>query len=156
MILAFLADKCYEKGDGSEHRRLRATCTWAAAEMIHVMDSAARFFSKSETGRFDYASDLFLTTYQALAASCQASGVCNWKFRPKLHDLCEIIVSSVEAGINHRHRSCFADEDLMGKVARVGKQTHRATFALRFLQRHLMLLAVRWSQRARSGLWTVS
>ena len=121
--------------------------------MIYIMDMGGRWLSDDETQRFKHASDVFLSTYQYLAAEAQLAGQCNFKFRPKLHDLCHIIDSTVKYSINHRHRACFNDEDLMGRVARVGRMTHRVTFPLMFLKRHLLALAVRWTQRARSDHW---
>jgi len=52
-----------------------------------------------------------------------------------------------------RRRRCFADEDLMGKVARVGKMCHKSAFPLAYLRRHLLLLCVRWTARAESDFW---
>ena len=124
VILAFHAEKCYEKSAGSAHNKLRATCAWGMSEMLHIMDSAGRFLSRSEIARFDEASDLFLMSYQALAVEALENEVCNFKFRPKLHDMCQIILKCVEVGMSPCHRNCFSDEDPMGKCARVGQHTH--------------------------------
>ncbi len=77
----------------------------------------------------------------------------NWKIRPKMHDFQELVLQCIEQRVNPRHRSCLADEDLMGKLSKVGKMTHKAGFSLAYLRRHLLLLAVRWSARAKSDFW---
>ena len=149
VILSFLASVCvrYQK---DEHCCTRAACAWGLARMIHIMDVGDRWLTVEQTAQFKRAAETYLCTYQSLAAEALSNGCCNWKFRPKLHDLCEMIHMTVTYGVNHHHRACFNDEDLMGRVSRVGNKTHRVTFPLQFLKRRLLLLAVRWT-RPRDG-----
>jgi hypothetical protein len=157
-MLSFLAELCEETVSGScgvGHKHQRAVCAWGMSEMIHVMDASPRFMSAEQVEAFTSGWEAFSVAYQALAAEAQAHKQCLWKFRPKIHDLCHLAMLVKKYGINPRHRSCFGDEDLMGKLARTGRQTHRGTMSLGLLRRHMLRLCVRWSQRARDSSWQV-
>ena len=154
-MLGFLAEVCEQKVHGSglelQHRQWRAACSWGMARMIYVMDKSGRFLDKPQRDDFAKGWDTFSQTYQALGAEAQASQTCMWKFRPKLHDLCHLAMDVINHGINPRHRCCLGDEDLMGKCAKTGRKVHRGAMNLGFLRRHLLRLAVRWSERRRTG-----
>jgi hypothetical protein len=158
-MLSFLAEVCEEAvagtPDGVEHKQQRAVCAWAMASMIYIMDVSPRFLSPDQISAFSKSWRAFAASYQSLAATAQAEKRTQWKFRPKLHDLAHQCLLVERYGINPRHRSCFSDEDLMGKVAKTGRLTHRSTLCLSLLRRHMLTLCVRWSERARTHAWQV-
>ena len=79
-----------------------------------------------------------METLIALAQTCVQSGRPRYKIRPKVHILhCQILLR-LEAGsrFNPRYGSCFIEEDLVGQVVRLVKQSvHSNTVSRRTLQR---------------------
>jgi hypothetical protein len=160
-MISYLAEYCTRVAasaelQSDEHVQRRAVCAWGMAAMIFIMDSSPRFMSPGQVLDFTNAWQAFAVTYQALAAEAQRQHRCLYKFRPKLHDLCHIALLVQKFGINPRHRSCFGEEDLMGKVARTARKTHRSSINLSFLRRHMLRVCVRWNERAQSSGWQVS
>ena len=152
VILVFLAYKANLVCDGSWKSSTRAVCCWGLAHFLYICDQAGPILSPSDVREIERGGYAFLDAYQALAADAQSRHEPNYKIRPKLHDMCHIIDIAIETRMNPRTQSCFAQEDLMGKLGLIGKHTHGSTFPLRFLQRHLLHLSWRWQRRRQVGM----
>ncbi len=83
--------------------------------------TTGRFFTESEVQQVDQATETFFVCYQQLAENALNADSSSWKIRPKMHDFQELVLQCIEQRVNPRHRSCLADEDLMGKLSKVGK-----------------------------------
>lgn len=82
-------------------------------------------------------------------------GVVLYKLRPKHHYLWHII-DDLGSGINPRWMSCFAEEDLLGKLKKIGLKVHKNTSMRRMLERYLLYLTRRIRHRERSQCMLVS
>ncbi len=78
-----------------------------------------------------------------------------YKLRPKHHYLWHII-DDLRSGINARWMSCFAEEDLLGKLKKIGLKVHKNTCMHRMLERYLLYLKRRITHRQRSQRMLVS
>ena len=77
-----------------------------------------------------------------------------WKTRPKAHSFSHAIRKLTILRLNPRFFMNFAEEDLMGKLKKIGSKTHARSASLRILQRYLLYTARRWNARKSSVVWT--
>ena len=73
---------------------------------------------------------------------------------PKHHYAEHIRMDMAECVINPKYQTCFGEEDLLGKLKKIGSKTHRRVASTRLVQRYLLYVALRWSDRKRIGRWT--
>ena len=96
---------------------------------------------------------LYLRSYMRLAEDALKAGRPRYKVRPKVHSFhCETLLK-IRSGskLNPRFHSCFNDEDYVGRVCAVGKQScHPSTMSRRLLER--ILLQTNTSLMEKNGL----
>jgi hypothetical protein len=130
---------------GDNHSKIRSTCAWAYADWLHTLDLSDRIFLPTQRDRASRSGRLFLVTYQTLAEESIAERTWLYKVRPKHHDY-DHVVMLLEAGslLNPRFLTCFAEEDLMGKLKRIGLKCSRQTAPVRMLEWWLLTVDRRW------------
>ena len=133
----------------SEYKRLRAACCYALSTWITLLDSAPLLLSDAQVTEAQRLGYLFLRSYQRLAAESLILGKTLYKIRPKFHAF-EHTIENLANKENPRYFSCFLDEDLMGKVARVAGKCHPFTMMERCLTRKAEMLDERWTAKAKS------
>ena len=128
----------------------RSTCAWSYADWLHTLDVAGPIFSEDERDRAARSARTFLLVYQRLAQESVARGTFIYKIRPKLHDW-EHTIMLLEAGslFNPRFMSCFSEEDLMGRIKKLGLKCPRQSAPWRILEKWLLQAFRRWSGRMR-------
>lgn len=72
--------------------------------------------------------------------------VALWHIVPKFH-LWEHIADTVAPQLNPGYATCYADEDIVGRMAKLAKRSHRAAVARTLLGRWRTLLAFRLRRR---------
>eukprot|EP00959_Pyramimonas_sp_CCMP1952_P171555 3584983-Pyramimonas_sp.AAC.1 len=97
---------------------------------------------------------MFLSSLQWLADEAVREKKHQWKIRPKCHYLSHH-VDDLSNRVNPRFHHCFADEDLMGIMAAIGKGCNRNTISLRVLQRYLIIVNSMWKDRREKGTFQV-
>ena len=133
--------------DGSWRSKVRSTCLWGLSDFIYKLDCAGPWLTAEEAkGCYD-SGYLFLDSMQELANIAGDNNEFLWKVRPKTHYMCHHFDDVYSTRANPRHRTCFMDEDFVGKLARLGRHCHRKTVALRVLQRYLLFINQHWRRR---------
>jgi hypothetical protein len=139
---------------GDNHSKVRSTCAWAYSDYLHTLDVGDRLLSPVQRDRAASSGRLFLLSYQTLAEEAIARRTFLYKVRPKHHDYDHVIML-LEGGsvLNPRFLSCFAEEDLMGKLKLIGLKCSRQTASLRILESWLLTVDRRW--RGLSQDWSL-
>ena len=125
---------------------LRAVAFWGMATFIATLDAASRWLEQTEIELAQRAGNLCINAYLTLANMALESGQCLYVIRPKVHYMVHH-VDDLSNSWNPRFWMTFQDEDMMGKLARLGRKCHRVTMPLRFLQRYALFMARRWARR---------
>jgi hypothetical protein len=99
-----------------------------------------------QRARAAHSGRLFLLTYKALAQRSVVAGTFLFKIRPKHHDY-DHVVWMLERGslLNPRCLTCFAEEDLMGRMKKLGLKCPKQAAPLRILEKWLLQAHRRWS-----------
>ena len=147
VLCAYLAHFTYALPAPDESSRLRAVATWAHAGFHHVLDNAGAILSDSEASEAAHMGRVFLVAYQKLAWLARTDGVYLWKIRPKHHLLDHMIDGLARDKLNPRRLSCMIDECYLGKMKKSSLKCHRSCVSLRFLQRCLLYMGLRWEDR---------
>ena len=133
------------EGEESGYNHLRATTCWNLLQVVRIFDDHEGPFLPEDAAKAaaDHG-ELFLVTYQTLAASAIAFGRTAWRVRPKLHYAAHTFDEVRRTGENPRRQDLFDAEDFIGKVKRVASKCHGATASLRTVQRMIVFLCERW------------
>lgn len=140
-LVFFLAGKmCDLAGHVRPERRLhaqqRASMIWGLARMLKIWSSGSYpFLTPQEKEESVQRGQEFLLLYQTLAGAALNERKALYRVKPKHHYLCHLLSFVAATGLNPAHTSCFCDEDLMGKVARLGRATAHRAFMCRTIQR---------------------
>ena len=151
----FLADFMYRTCTGERVSKLLSVCAWGAAEFLHCLDCEGLVMTAEAVARAGHASQVFLTSYQALAGHYFRQGKARFKVRPKCHYFCHLRKALMRNNLDPRKLSCFLDEDYVGKLAQLTRNCSRVTCSQRVLQRYILFLATRWQRRARAGTFAM-
>ena len=123
-----------------QYKRLRATCAWALADWHWCGETYKRILTPDEAQRMWVAGRTFLITYNALARIAVDKHLPKYHITYKFHYFDHMHRDVVELMLNPKYCHCFADEDMVGSIAKVCKATHRATHAVRTLMRYRAML----------------
>jgi len=145
----WIATVTKDRGHLGEDARLLAICSWALAEVHHTMDRCGVLFTPEEAAHFHQVGAFYLKAYHALASRAYDAGQCNFKLLPKHHVLQHIFETALTGRENPRFLHCFADEDLMGRMARIAGRCHRSTVIRRTFQRYWLSLQQKWRRAVR-------
>jgi hypothetical protein len=128
-----------------DYLELRASCMYHLVFMLCLFDANGLVLTANVVEQISVAGDLFLLSYQALAAHNLERQVALYRVRPKTHYLCHLIEFVQRYKLNPRFVNCFMDEDFMGRVKRIIKGCYKpkvcATGPLRYLELRALRLA---------------
>jgi hypothetical protein len=93
----------------------------------------------------------FLISYQHLTERAVARRDKLWHLRPKFHQFDHLLDWTQATRMNPKMTANWGEEDLIGKLKRIGKNTHRKTASRRVLERWSILQHRRISERKKSG-----
>ena len=150
VLLGFLSPWCVAlaaQAAGSEravHAESRACMIWALARMLRIWDEGGVFLAPEAQAESVVRDYQFLQAYALLASTALDEGKALFKLRPKHHYFCHLLDFVRQTALNPRHTSCFPDEDLMGRIAKLGKACARKSVFRRTMQRYLLLRCSRW------------
>jgi hypothetical protein len=114
-------------------------CTAALANYVYNTSSWDVLLTDQQCATLRECGMSFVRDYLALAAQHVEQGICLYKIRPKIHYFMHLIRQTTK--LNPKVCSCWANEDYMGRIARVASRTHPSTTSLRVLQRFVFQLA---------------
>ena len=152
--LAFATNKYLaHKSWNDDRAEVRATMCYGLAKACWVMDHADVLFSAAEVSEITLAGGAYIMGYLKLAEMCIAAQPARrlYKVRPKLHYQCHQLGDIVKNAENISIFSNFADEDLVGRVAKISRLQHRRCVMNRTVEVFIMLMRRNW-RRFRAGL----
>ena len=95
----------------------------------------------------DIATQAALFSNHALSAEMVASGVWRSPQKPKHHATDHCLRLAATSELNPAWHWCFADEDFIGKMKKLGNQVPATNFSLRLIERYV----IRRFSKIRSG-----
>jgi hypothetical protein len=146
-VLLFLADKTTKISDANprcEESLNRAACLHYWASWHYVLDHGGSILSVEDSKTAQRVGRLFLLSYQKLSDAAIARRRLAYKIRTKHHTMDHQVDRITVDRLNPKNVACFVDEDFLGKLKRLGQQTHGSNVMLRTLQRYLLLIRIRW------------
>ena len=156
-IMRWIAHKSFScEPLDNDASRVRRSNAWAFGELQFIVDMADWKLTRDEIRRLDYASNLYLLSWQWLANNGIAKTIKLERIRPKHHYFCHLIQRTIDDCLNPcKFMQNAAEESYMGVVKRIGLQCHGASVYRRLLQRLILFLMIRWKRRRESGQWTL-
>ena len=140
------------KSDCDDYVRTRAAMLFGCVNMLHILCTARRFLTNDEAKDAISSGYLYLRSYQKLAAIHEAKRSYNYKIRPKMHYIDEMLMKLHEGDrTNPMHMCTAVDESYLGKCKRTGKLCHGITVPLRLLQRRALVVKLRQKRRLHIG-----
>ena len=89
-----------------------------------------------------------LLCLNALAAEAIAAGnLYLWHIVPKAHMASHMAFDCAGAGVNPRRVTCYADEDMVGRMKRVMSRCHGGSAGRMGMERYAILVGTRWWDR---------
>ncbi len=156
VLLSFLAGTTLEASEAAptdHYKRMRAVCVWAIADFHYAMEDNGAVLSDSARDRLVRVGWIFLRTYAALNRHAVDRGERAWHLVPKFHFFAHTLLDIARNSSNPRFSHCFADEDMVGRVARGTRLLHRSTVSERYLERYINMLVIRWKRSKIECCW---
>jgi hypothetical protein len=116
------------------------------------MDNSDFWFSEEAAQAFYRAGVTFLTTYMSLSSRAAAADVAMWNITPKFHNVAHVFYSVMTDRVNPKFYHCYADEDFVGRIGRIGARVHPRTMSRRTIERYLMGLHHRFAKAGDNGV----
>ena len=129
------------------HLALCACMLWGYTEMFSVCREAGQWLSDEEAAELDTARRTALFSNHAISAEMIASGVTRFPQTPKHHCTDHCLRDASKSKLNPSWHWCFADEDFIGKMKKLGNKVPANSFSLRLIERYV----VRFFSNIRSG-----
>lgn len=124
--------------------KLLATTVWALVAFLAVLDAGGMFLTPEEQERAYQLGSRFMEGWVTLGKQALDNKLLLYKQRPKTHLFHHLVIGCREDSANCRYWGCWDDEDYVGRLSRVTRKTHPRTLATSTVQRHLLMLALRW------------
>jgi hypothetical protein len=141
----FAATICLLHQD-TQFKRLRYLCISSLSIFISHAECCGLMLTSPQRQYLNSVGQRFLDTYSLLIADDRRrrplpNYIALFRARPKVHALWHHVQHLLSSRMNVvTIFSCWAEEDLMGRVVRISRRTHPATVARRTLQRWVLYL----------------
>ena len=152
VVSCWLARICKEIADrtNTEHDIARATMWWGFMQSIALCKESGQFLSDDTADKLMECRECALLGFNHLALEAERTGAALWPVRPKLHRYDHMIRSAAQSKLNPAFYWCFVDEDMNGKLKRLGIRAPNAPAMVAFIiRRYTWLFAA--IVRARAG-----
>ena len=146
----WLAAKTKTLSEAAPHDRHLALCAcmlWGYTEIFSICREAGQWLSEEEAAQMDIARQAALFSNHALSAEMVASGVWRFPQKPKHHATDHCLRLAAKSKLNPAWHWCFADEDFIGKMKKLGNKVPATNFSLRLIERYV----IRLFSKIRSG-----
>jgi len=147
ILVSFLTEKALMDARGKPrcvYTQFKAICIWPLDRFHHICDENDDPFPPEAQKECVEVLDAFLTCYAKLREYCISIGDPGWHMVPKHHYLCHLRDDVARTACNPSHHHCFVDEDMVGRVARGSRKLHRSTVTVRWLERYIHMMWLRW------------
>ncbi|CAK9092566.1 Uncharacterized protein SCF082_LOCUS43560 [Durusdinium trenchii] len=116
-------------------------CTsYALAQFQYKLDTSPDWLSPNDKRETVDAGFAFLQFYQRLAFKNLRSPKQQYKLTPKFHYFCHLVEYIDKSARNVRYEHCYADESLMGQMARICNKCHALTLERTAMHRYRVML----------------
>ena len=115
--------------------------TSGALTFFHVLHSSGIWLEVNESAQMAQGCMRFCKAYVCLATGCHGLRLCRYHFEPSLHGFFHFyfeLRDCTSVVMNPACQSCEADEDYVGKVARLARCVHAGTTTVRVIDRILI------------------
>ena len=102
---------------------------------VDVLQAAGQWLTDLERAELEVARKAALYAHASLAHDAISKNLQSWRTTPKFHFVDELF--RCQTGWNSSHPWCFADEDFIGRLVRIGK---RCASGDRLIRRYLLRL----------------
>lgn len=127
----------------------------AADDFFRLLSTQGVWLPPNIAGQAGRLLETFLLCLSWLAQHALGNERMLYPVQPKAHLLCHVSLDCLAAAesnlhlMNPRLAATWGDESAIGRIARLVRRTHPRGYAMRTLQRHLLLLSRRWRRRLR-------
>jgi hypothetical protein len=83
----------------------------------------------------------------ALSSEALSAKEYRWHIVPKCHMATHLAFDFAATGVNPRRVTCYADEDMVGRVKKIVERCHGSTAPVTSLHRYSILVGTRWWTR---------
>ena len=119
--------------------------SYGAVEFFHVCHTEGVWHNREQAKMVAKACYSFCEAYSTMARLCHARALRRFHLEPSLHYYLHFAVDSAERlRMGDKHvmspmtEGCEADEDFVGRVARLSRSVHARSVNLRTIERHLI------------------
>ena len=152
-LVLYLGELASAVREHNVHDRMHlASCAVVerAAQVQSTLDGCGLWLTNAEAALVQVTCRSMLKMWGWLARESLARRQKQWRLKPKLHDLDEMVRKLSWCKLNPRALSCSKPESFLGKIKRVARHTHRGHVSKRTCQRYWSLLGVRAAKRERA------
>ena len=158
LINKFLCNRAVgiaEKPMASYQQKLRGFFAYNYLACNRVMDECPDLLMiQREQDAITLHGRMFLMAWQKLAGT---NAEFSFKMRPKTHMMDHVVRKAKTLKINPKRLACNLEEDMLGKLKRIGKALRgcgAAKASQRFLNRYILYMSIRLKKRRSSISWT--
>lgn len=160
--LSHRANQFARREQATEADKMMASCMFAYASMLRVMDEGGHIFSEREAASFHQLTLNHLKLYAwlhsfGMAAPLNTPGRKCWLLMPKLHHLWHVAHDVLRTQVNPKFIMLLNAESFVGVMGRISRATHRSTVSKRTLERYLVQLSLKLKNPKKrtenSGWW---
>ena len=88
-----------------------------------------------------------LVCLNALHVEAMAANRFFWHIIPKCHMATHMVYDFAATGVNPRRTTCYADEDMVGRIKKIMSKCHGNSAGRMGLRRYAILVGTRWWKR---------
>jgi len=112
-----------------------------------VCDRNGRWLPEGDREELAACMERALVCMNALRSAAMAEGRYFYHITPKCHMATHLAYDIAASGVNPRRTTCYADEDMVGRVKKIVNKCHGASAGRTSLQRYAVLVCTRWWTR---------
>lgn len=143
-LILWLANVLEEQPAVNRHAQLRFAMFAHFRMFEEACERNDRFLPVGDQDIVATSIEVALGCLNALHTESLAARHFVWQIIPKCHMLTHIAYDFAARGINPRRTTCYADEDMVGKVKKIMSHCHGISAGRMVLERYAILVGTRW------------
>ena len=112
-----------------------------------MCDDYGRFLPAPAREELAKSMESALLCMNALSSEALSAKEYRWHIVPKCHMATHLAFDFAATGVNPRRVTCYADEDMVGRVKKIVERCHGSTAPVTSLHRYSILVGTRWWTR---------
>jgi len=129
------------------HGGIRLAMFSSFARFEDVCDDYGRFLPAPAREELAKSMESALLCMNALSSEALSAKEYRWHIVPKCHMATHLAFDFAATGVNPRRVTCYADEDMVGRVKKIVERCHGSTAPVTSLHRYSILVGTRWWTR---------